>query len=169
MPKKAKQPPKSFKINKKGVTLIEVMLATAIMTVGISGIISSYAALTTLSNMTNDISLATRVATGKLEDLRGASIQQIKDDYINNPAVFSPKEDDLFPGDIRYQNLDYRGIIYVEEDATYSDLIEVTVIICWQQGGRVIGEDWVFEDDADPSDHARPFSPVTIITLMTDR
>ncbi len=157
------------KSTKKTFTLIEIVVTIAITLVGILGVISAYFSLRSLVSLARNTSLAARVASAKLEDIRGASIQQIKDEYINSPAIFSPKIDDPFPADINYQNLDYRGIIYVAEDSSYSNLIEVSVVICWREGQRVVGQEWVFEADADPSVHSRPTSPVTITTLMVDR
>ncbi len=54
-------------------------------------------------------------------------------------------------------------------DDVSSTLKKITVIVCWRQGDRVIGEDWVFDNNPDILGQSRPSSPVTVSTLMTDR
>jgi type II secretory pathway pseudopilin PulG len=145
---------------KKSFSLIELTVAIGILVVGILGVISSYIGGAALTDTTKNIALTSNAAAAKFEYMRRETLGSL-DDYNNN--IFPAGEEE----DIEYQNLNYRGIIYV--DSIHSQLKQVTIVMCWQQGERTIGEDWVFEDDANPADHPIPDSPVTITTLMAER
>lgn len=153
----------SMKSFRKSFSLIELTVALGILVVGILGVISSYIGGAALTNTTKNIALASNTAAAKLEEIRSDSFEDI-DDY---KGVFYPQSDDLYPQDIDYQNLNYRGIVYVDD--INLRLKQITIVVCWQQGQRTIGEDWVFESGADPSAHPVPDSPVTITTYMAER
>lgn len=149
---------------RKSFTLMELVVSVGILAGSISAIMYSYIVFSELSQLTKNTSLAVGVAQAKLEDIRSDSFDDI-DQYKNQ--LFFPVSASLYPQDINYQSLDYRGIVYVSDIS--SNLKQVTVVICWRQGARVIGEDWVFDAGADPTAHAQAVSPVTITTLMTER
>ncbi|MCF7878789.1 MAG: hypothetical protein K9L95_04890 [Candidatus Omnitrophica bacterium] len=151
---------KSFR---KSFSLIELTVALGILVVGILGVISSYIGGAALTNTTKNIALASNAAAAKLEEIRSDSFQDV-DTYA---GIFYPQSNDLYPQDINYQNLNYRGIVYV--DSINLRLKQVTVVVCWQQGQRTIGEDWVFESNPDPSAHSVPDSPVVVTTYMAER
>jgi type II secretory pathway pseudopilin PulG len=151
-------------IKKQSFTLVELLVAVTIMAGAIAAIIYSYTAFSEISTTTKNISLASRAAYAKIEDIKSDSFYDI-DNYKNQ--VFYPQTDDIYPQDIRYSNLNYRGIVYVSDIS--STLKQITVVICWQQNGRTIGEDWVFESNPDPTAHPQPASPVTVTTLIAER
>lgn len=148
----------------RSFTIIEVVIAAAIMVAGITSIIYSYTVFMNLSHLTGSISMAAEIASAKLEDIRSDSFSDI-DSYQNQ--VFYPQASDPYPQDIRYENLNYRGIVYVENIS--SNLKQVTVVICWKEGKRTIGPEWVFQTNPDPSAHPQAATPVTVTTLMTER
>jgi len=148
---------------KKFFTLLELMVGIFILAGGILMIMYAYLAFAGLAQLSKSISLATEVASAKMEDIRSDSF----DDVDTYEGVFYPNPNDPYPQDIRYQSLDYRGLVYVDDISL--DLKQVTVIICWRQGERTIGADWVFEPNPDISAHPRPTSPVTLTTLVTRR
>ncbi len=149
---------------KKSFSLIELTVAIGILVVGILGVISSYIGGAALTDTTKNIALTSNAAVAKLEYIRRETIDSIS---LYNHDIFPPPEGENSEVDIEYQNLNYRGIIYVDD--IDSQLKQVTIIMCWRQGERTIGEDWVFETDANPAEHPRPNSPVIITTLMTGR
>jgi type II secretory pathway pseudopilin PulG len=155
---------KKANLSLAGFTFVELVIAVVILVGSISGIIYSYIVFMDLAKLTQNISLASRVACAKLEDIRSDSFYDI-DQYKNQ--IFYPQADDPYPQEIRYEDLDYRGIVYVDDIS--SELKQVTVVVCWRQGQRIIGEDWVFQEGVDPSAYPRPNSPVTLITLITER
>jgi len=148
----------------KSFTLVELMIAIMILAGSIVSIAYSYIVFTGLIKLSKDVSFSTRAASAKLEDIRSENFYDV-DSYNNQ--VFYPNSSDIYPQDIRSYDLDYRGIVYV--DTIPTELKQVTVIICWKEGQRTIGEDWVFESNPDPSTHSRPASPVTITTYVAER
>lgn len=149
---------------KKSFSLIELTVAIGILVVGILGVISSYIGGAALTDTTKNIALTSNAAAAKLEYMRRETLGSLS---LYDHDIFPSPEEEGSEGDIEYQNLNYRGIIYI--DNINSQLKQITIIMCWRQGQRTIGEDWVFEVDANPAEHPRPNSPVIITTLMTGR
>ena len=152
-----------FMRNNKSFTLLELAVAIFILIGGILGVMHAYLAFAGLAQFSKNISLAEEVASAKMEDIRSDSF----DDVDSYEGIFFPNLNDPYPQDISYQGLDYRGLVYVDDIS--SDLKQVTVIICWRQGERTIGADWVFGANPDITAHPRPSSPVTLTTLITRR
>ncbi|MCP4653378.1 MAG: hypothetical protein GY858_08375 [Candidatus Omnitrophica bacterium] len=151
-------------MNRKAFTIAELSISICILVGCVSGIIFSTITFMDLGKLTKNISLASRIASAKLEDIRSESFDDI-DAYANQ--VFYPDTSNLYPQDIAFEDLNYRGIVYVSNIS--SQLKQVTVVICWRQGQRLIGENWVFDVSPNPSLHAQASSPVTITTLLSNR
>jgi len=148
----------------KSLTFVELIIAIVILVGSIIPIAYSYSVFMGSIRLSKDISFSSRVASAKLEDIRSENFDDV-DSYNNQ--VFYPHPGDIYPGDIRSQYFDYRGIVYVDDIS--AKLKQVTVIICWRQGQRTIGADWVFDDNPSPSIHPRPSSPVTITTYVAKK
>lgn len=149
---------------KKSFTLVELIIAIMILAGSIVPVVYSYSVFMGLARLSKHISFAAGVARAKLEDIRSENFYDV-DDYNNQ--VFYPDVSDFYPQDIRGYDLDYRGLVYI--DTISSILKEATVIICWREGQRTIGADWVFESNPDPASHSRPDSPVTLKTYLAER
>jgi len=118
-------------VNKKGFgrkafTLVELMFASAIMIVTVTGILMSYLRCLELNEMTKNSALALKAATTRMETVKSTAFDQIKATYHN--AAFG------------VVGLNGMGNIYVDDSV--SDFLQVSVSISWRlRNGRLYGED----------------------------
>lgn len=150
-----------MKLWDKGFTLIEVMIATAILVTVLCGILATYIACFELISTSKNLTLAINSAQRKIEEIRNYSFSGISTDY--NWTTFTVDE-------ITLENS--RGIVYV--DNSNPDLLEITISVCWRQrGNRIIGEDLDLDGilDAGEDSNANGIidSPVQLVTLITQR
>lgn len=143
----------------KGFTLLELMLAAAVLIVAISGLVAAFVGCYALNETARNLTFATMGAQQKLEEIREHNFYNIYSDY--NGTTFG-----------------VTGIAEakgrVDIDNTNPDLLKITVTVCWKQvGGRIIGEDLNLDGDLDAGEdsngNGRLDSPVQIITLMAKR
>ena len=112
---------------KNGFSLVEVIMATAILSFALVGILSTYITCLVLITTSQNVNAATNAAQGIVEEIRSTPFTQIIDDY--NGMTFTVND---IPSSM--------GVVYVD-DTTNAELLDVTVSICWRQGNRIIGED----------------------------
>jgi len=153
-----------FKKHNKGFTLVELMIALFILATVIGVIFYSYYASIESANTSRNVSLALGVAKAKMEQIRHYSFQDI---YDWDEYVFPPDPIDITKDDIEYEDMTYRGVVYVDNEA--GELVSVTVVVGWRQGERVIGDEWLMENNPDPAAHAQATSPVVLQTFFTNR
>ena len=122
---------------KRGFTLLELMLAAAIMIVAMAGLLGAYVLCFNISETAKNLTLATAAVQEEIETIRNRAFSNI----ANLPT------NDLSPG--------FQGAIFdaagfpagsavgsVKIDDSDSDLLKITVSVSWRQrGGRIIGED----------------------------
>lgn len=115
---------------KIGFSLVEVILATAILAFALVGILGTYVTCLVLITTSQNVNAATNAAQGIIEEIRSTPFTQIIANY--NGMVFTVN-------DIPFS----RGVVYINNTTApaSSDLLEATVSICWRQGNKVIGED----------------------------
>ncbi len=112
--------------SKKGFVLIEVLLATAIASFAICGILLMYIAGMDLIRTSKNASIATSAAQGLIEEIRNTPFPEIVTDY--NLLIFTVNG---IPSSW--------GIVYIDD--TDPEFLLVTISVCWRQGNRIIGED----------------------------
>jgi hypothetical protein len=147
--------------NRKGFTLIEVMLAAAFLIIVLGGLLATYISCFELISTSRNLTLAVNAARGKVEEIRDYSFNQIYSDYDN--TTFTVNE--MSAGNSR-------GVVYV--DNTNPDLLQVIVSVCWRQrANRIIGEDLDLDGNLDTGEDTNPNnmidSPAQLITLITAR
>ncbi|MBN2830869.1 MAG: prepilin-type N-terminal cleavage/methylation domain-containing protein [Candidatus Omnitrophica bacterium] len=115
---------------KKGFSLVEVVIGTGILAFVLVGILGTYIACLLLITSSKNVNAATNAAQGIIEEIRSTPFTQIISNY--NGMVFTV--DDL-PSSI--------GVVYISNSTppANADLLLATVSICWRQGNKVIGED----------------------------
>jgi len=109
-----------------GFTLVELLIAAAILVLSLSGILVSYLACLELTEMSKNSSMALHEVKSKLEEIQNTAFDQIKATYDNTTFTLAG-----FNG---------MGVSYVDD--SNPDLFLIEVVFCWRQSnGRVIGED----------------------------
>lgn len=139
----------------RAFTLIELMIAAAILVVAFLGLLGVFTGCLGLNELAGNFTIAINGAQAELERIRGLSFGNISAGTFEISGMDSS---------------DSQGI--VEVDNTNPNLLRITVTVCWRQkSGRIIGEDadlnGVFvaatEDD---NGNGQLDSPVQIITLI---
>jgi len=123
--------------SKKGFTLAETLLAACIAAFALCGILLTYIACMNMLKTSKNVSIATGYAQGLIERIRNTSFLQIGN------FQYTPMVPGLPPS---------RAIVYA--DYSNSELLLVTVSVCWQEGTRIIGEDKNLNGILDPGEDA---------------
>ena len=141
-----------------GFTLMEVLLAAAILASAISAILMTYYSCFVLISTSKNINITANAAMGLMEEIRSSAFPRIVDDYngLNFIVNNIPQS---------------RGVVYVDD--TNPELLQVTISVCWRQGNRVIGEDTNLNGqlDAGEVDNGNNIidSPVQLVTIIANR
>lgn len=141
-----------------GFTLLEILLAVGILGSMLCAILVTYASCFVLAATAKSSNISTNAALSLIEEIRSSPFNRIMDDY--NGLIF-------FVNDIPLN----RGVIYVNN--ANPELLDVTVVICWRQGNRVIGEDknlnGILDAGEDINGNGIIDSPVKFITRVVNR
>ena len=145
--------------SEKGFVLSEVILATAIASFAICGILLLYIVGMDLVRISKNASIATSAAQGLIEEIRNTPFPDIAN---YDRLVFSVNGITPAPSS---------GIVYVDD--TDPELLLVTISVCWRQGNRVIGEDANFNGVLDPGEDVNANgiidSTVKLVTQVANR
>lgn len=150
-----------MRLSDRGFTLIEVMIAAAILAIVICGILATYISCFELISTSRNFTFAVNAAQRKIEEIRDYNFSQIYPDYNNQSFTVG----EMSAGDSL-------GIVYVDDASP--DLLEVTISVCWRQRqNRIIGEDLNLDGVLGPGEDANGNnmidSPVQLVTLITER
>jgi prepilin-type N-terminal cleavage/methylation domain-containing protein len=144
--------------SKKSFTLMEMLIAVAILAYALCGMLAMYISCFDLISISKNTSIATSAAQGLMEEIRSHTFNDIVSDYdgLNFTVNNMPAN---------------RGVVYVND--TDPELLRVTISICWRQKGRVVGEDanlnGIPEATEDVNHNNIIDSPVELISLMVNR
>ncbi len=146
------------KLNNQGTTLVEIMVASAILILAVSGILTSYLRCMEFTETSRNMSRAVQAAQAQMELIRSTAFINIHSTY--NAAGF-PVSD-----------LNGYGVSYVNNSA--GDLLVVTVSVSWKQkNGRICGEDTnlngVLDTGEDVNGNGRLDSSVVLIDRIYQR
>ena len=146
--------------SRKALTLVEVALGAAILTVVLLSIISVYIKCIELVSASKSMTFAVNEAQAKMEGIRDHNYYLIYADY-NNGTFTVPG---IAPGG-------NKGVIYV--DNSDPDLLKVTISVCWRERGRIIGEDinfnGVLDSGEDKNYNGIIDSTAQLVLLITQR
>lgn len=144
-----------------GFTLVELLLAVAILVFGVCSILVAYMSCSILVSTSKNINIAMNAALSLNEEIRSAPFTQIIDNY--NGLIFTVND-----------IVSSKGRVYAEPviiDA--QDYVQVTTSICWRQGNRIMGEDTDLDGSLDAGEDAngngKIDSPVELVTLIANR
>jgi prepilin-type N-terminal cleavage/methylation domain-containing protein len=110
----------------KGFTLVELLIATAILVITMTGILMSYLRCLELNEISKNTMMAVQAVNNRMEQIRSTPFTQIKANFnrISFPIT----------------GLTGRGVSYVDD--TDPQLLQITVSASWRQtNGRIFGED----------------------------
>lgn len=143
---------------KKGVTLVEMLLAAVILAYAVCGILALHVSCFDLVSTSKNISIAVNASQGLMEEIRNASFPQIFDNYNNLNFTVNTMSSN-------------RGVVYVDD--TDPELLRVTISVCWNQRNRIIGEDrnlnGALEAGEDANNNGVIDSPAQLVTLVANR
>jgi len=139
-----------------GFTLVELLLATIIMSVVLVGLIQVFIQCSVLAEMARNKTIALSEAQGKIEEIRNYDYDAIATDYVLNGG--------LNPFDL--SQLTGKGVIYI--DSTNTELLEVEVVISWEDKyDRIIGEDLDLDGVVDTGEDINSNSQLDSIATLT--
>jgi len=147
------------KKSEKGLTLAEVLLATAILAFAVCAILTAYISCAALAATSKNVNIATDAALGLAEEIRSTT-------FIDIPGSYNQLNFTL--NDIAQS----RGVVYVDD--TNPELLEVTISVCWKQGNRIIGADTNLNGILDAGEQDIDgdgiiHSPVQLLTRIANR
>lgn len=123
-------------LKKEGFTLLELMIAAAIMIVAMTGLLGAYVLCFNINETAKNLTLATAAAQEEIETIRNWPFSTIANAPTDNPPGFQGEVFNvtgLAAGD---------AMGSVRIDDSNPDLLKISVSVSWrQQGGRIIGED----------------------------
>lgn len=144
---------------KSGFTLVEVLLAAAIMAFCLAGLLLTYINLFTLSDLSRDFTFASNGLQLEMEKLRTVSWANLTaaNGTQFNVSGFDPSRS--------------RGVIEIS-NTSYADLKEARLVFSFMARERLIGEDANFngglDSGEDLNDNDRLDSPAELVTLFTN-
>ena len=116
----------SKQLSKKGFTLVEIMVATGVFLVSMSGILFSYLKCMELQDIGRNVSIATQAVQNKMEDVKATTFANIYSTFNNQTFTAA--------------NLNGKGVVYVNN--SNPSLLLIKIVFCWKQpNGRLFGED----------------------------
>jgi type II secretory pathway pseudopilin PulG len=147
--------------NNHGLTLLELMIATVVLVIAISGLLATFINILSLNETSRKLSLAIAACQDKLEEIRNSSFSTLFTTY--NGMHFDPDG---------FLAQDAEGNVYI--DNANPNLLEVCVSISWRErSNKIIGEDknldGVLNSGEDINSNGRLSSPAEIVTLIGQR
>ncbi len=144
-----------------GLTLLEIMITTAVLIVAVTGLLALFAYLFSINENARKLTLGITAAQDKMEEIRDADFSTLYATY--NSTGFEPAGFDAG---------DAEGNISI--DNTDPNLLEICVSVSWRErSNRIVGEDinlnGAFDAGEDTNGNNRLSSPAEIVTLIGQR
>lgn len=159
----------------RGFSLIEILLAAAILTFALCAILAAFISCLMLSSTSKNVNIATNVALEIAEQIRSSPFTDVRDSLLvinGQPFTETFPDSDIyrcsFPVAVLPSNM-----VTVYVDTNNPELLEVTISACWKQGNRIIGEDrnlnGTLEAGEDSNNNDLIDSPVQVVTRIANR
>ncbi len=149
---------KKKRFHKEGMTLPELMIATGILALCMTGILISYLRSMELNEISGNMSTAVKAAESRLALIRSTTFATIKATYDH--VAFD------IPG------LDAKGVSYIDDSTP--DLLKVDVCVSWRTtNGRVFGQDknvnGQIDTGEDTDNNGMLDAPVQLVTYIYEK
>lgn len=150
----------------KGFSLVEVLIAAAILAFCLCGLLAIYINLLFLSDLARDLTSVTNLVQEKMEEMKKrefGTISSFEEAFDENLVLESESG---------YDSQNKKGILIGEvSDTTYTDLKRVRINAYFKSQNRVIGEDKNLNGDLDSGEDTlisnnRLDSPVDLVGLI---
>jgi prepilin-type N-terminal cleavage/methylation domain-containing protein len=143
----------------KGFSLLELLVAVAILANCLTAILLTYMNMYVFSDAARDLTLANNALQTKMEELKNTSFANLS---ALNGTTFDISG---------FSNSDAKGLISVSNTA-YSDLKEIRIAASFKSRGRLIGEDknlnGSLDSGEDLNNNNRLDSPAELATLIAE-
>lgn len=141
--------------NSNGMTLIEILISTLILSSLFVGTVYVFIKCMELSEAARNTQTATLICRNRMNQIEAGAYNQIYATY--NQATFTSAD------------LNGIGVSYI--DNSDPDVLKVTSVFCWRQSnGRIYGEDLNLNGQIDGSEDANNNgqldSPVKLVTFV---
>lgn len=141
--------------NSNGMTLIEILISTLILSSLFVGAVYVFIKCMELSEAARNTQTATLICRNRMNQIEAGAYNQIYATY--NQATFTSAD------------LNGIGVSYI--DNSDPDVLKVTSVFCWRQSnGRIYGEDLNLNGQIDGSEDANNNgqldSPVKLVTFV---
>jgi len=160
----------------KGFTLVELLIATLILAIFLTGFMQIFFRSKVLTELTRNKTAAMTEAIGKMEEIRNHDFETIISTYDGTTFTLPQLDANRKEGN---------GYIYVTTIAS-GELLEVEIVITWWDKedipnsifrraifDRIIGEDvnrnGVLDPGEDEDSNGKMSSMVTLVSLVADR
>ena len=148
--------------NRQGFSLIEILVAAFVLTIGILSTLQLFIYCSYLTEMSGNTNYVIDQAQAKIDEMRNSAFSTITTNYAAGGT----------PGNtFTLTNPTGMGVITI--NASTADLLQVEVNICWknESNDRVIGEDLDLDGVPDSGEDTmivnnKIDSPVKLITLI---
>lgn len=149
----------------EGFTLVELLIATGILAVVLTGLIMLFIRCSVLANLTHNKTVAMSEVQSLMEVIREHSFDDIVTDYAYGGS--------LNPFDL--EQLNGKGVIYI--DSSNAELLRIEIVVSWENKfGRIIGEDLDLDgvlDSGSPGEDINGDSKIssiaTVVSLLAKR
>jgi prepilin-type N-terminal cleavage/methylation domain-containing protein len=144
---------------RRGLTLVEVMVAAGIMASCLAGLLMTYMNLFTLTDFTRDYTLATNAMQARMEEIKRVSFANLSalDGAAFNITGFSAGN--------------ATGVSQVTippSGTTYTDLAQVRLVVTFKSKGRIIGEDRNLDGVLNASEEANSTGKPDLVTFIAN-
>jgi type II secretory pathway pseudopilin PulG len=182
-----------MKMNKKALTLVEILVAIFIVTIAVGGMFLVYPTLFEGVKVTSNKVRAWEIARQKIETLRNttfSTLWNISFDPENppfpQPEIMFTETNCVFPSGCSIPS-DFEGsaVYYINQvhgnttavpnpaDEILTDLLQLEVTVCFRAGQRTVGEDTnlngLLDSGEDLDGDRKLSSPLTLKTLLINQ
>lgn len=153
-----KKQPVFLSQNNSGFTLVELLVASGLLIIVVTGLLLSYIRALELNEISRNSSIAVQAGRTRMDTIKNTAFDQVKATYNN--VTFN------------IGGLNGKGISYVDD--TNPKLLKITIPISWKQkNGRLFGEDadldGVLDAGEDKNANGLLSSPVEIVDYLFER